>query len=432
MRIRDTRKAPLNMFCLGVLILFLYCPAFSSLVNQYFSGAFFYAVILLLAVLNTQDNTNTLTIDKRHSNRAFFVWLFLFYIVYNFFVHTNSVKQILGITLHVEVICAIQLLLLLPLVRFLQSDSKYDTLIIKLLLISLAIDLLFTTRAVTSNYNISKIMATGSVNASLGSAAFGVIGYAIVYAIVLAFPPLLLACTKWSGKKQALVLIVTVMILAILIRAAYVMALLLTVLEVLLLFLLTRSRRTRFVLLPFIVMFVVIIWNTGFITDMIVRVANMNLNPNITRRLTEIAHYLLEGEMGSSLLRLSMQTNMLEQFFRNPLFGQAVFDTTLDLSGHADILDMMASGGLLLTIPFLLFIYYNYRVVISRINDRQVRAAAQVSFIGYIVLGTVNTILRSSAATFMLIGVIPCLLRMTEQGISEANLSKKPPPKEMV
>jgi hypothetical protein len=400
--------------CLWMTVLIIFCVGFAQLFTRVSTGVGVYFIWLVTAALLTVKYN----IFKDSKVSLSFVWLTIFCGIYItlslFFFKTSDFVSIAGLQIPILIISMFQFIFIYLICYVIARKNDYDKQLVYIYIISFIINFAFTIRAIAINPNISKMMATGRE-----SHTFGIAGYGYIYAIIFLLPIFLVFIIECKQRKlRSLLLIFVLAHLYFIYKTAYVTALLIVLFEFSLIFLMHIKSIYRLFLIPPVVLFILSFFSLNAFAEILLSFSKQIPIYNISERFREIAVYILTQQKGSALDRIDLYMCSIKGFAKSPIWGNALFYENYSVSGHAEILDILAHGGVLFLLPYLLFIYSVYRYNLIYAKTRLQRNAVFIIFICYIILNCVNTSFSSVAIIFVIAGFIPVFLRYLNQKIS--------------
>lgn len=402
-----------------IFILLIFCQSVYQLIVGAFSGIAWYGIVVLSGIVMVNANGK---LNKGKINAMFLeiiIWALLYIVFLQISAHTTI--MILGCKIKLSALQILQNLLILIIASSLVKTSKYDNNICIVLFVSFFINAYFTLNALMLDNNVSKAMATGNVEKYTSVNTFGVIGYAYVYALLLFMPILLVLLVETNNKKIKVYLCILIaMIVSFIFSTSYMIANMLLLFSVILLVFFEMSGITKLILSPLLIILVANIFSPLSLGNLLNLLSSKINIINISERLSQMATFLITGQKGDTLARLDLYARSIENFMRHPILGNGLLETDFLVSGHADLLDMLAYGGLIITIPFLYFLFSSYKKLEKQVKTNKQKQAIKTTYILYILLNCINSTLSSVAILFTLIGILPVLLRVGNK-IKEKN-----------
>ncbi len=124
----------------------------------------------------------------------------------------------------------------------------------------------------------------------------------------------------------------------------------------------------------------------------------------ISGRCRDIAKYLSGDtvvDTGDTTYRIFIYKDTFENFLKHPILGNYIFNNFDCQWDHATILDLLSVGGLVLTVPFFIFIAVGYRFACMFIPNKKARRTLLAAVIAYLFIAFVN-----SAMSYKLLGIL--------------------------
>lgn len=388
----------------------IFCQLANTAVVKLLTGMGWYLIVGLATVRIILEDKGYQRGKIKKSLIWFVIWAFFYILIIQNYSRVSK-TYILGLGINSHIIQAIQNLMIVIIGIGICKSDKYDYKIMASFIIIFIINIFYTLRALVINPNISKFMATGNVNSSVDVA--GVVGYGFIYAIIFIIPILLVFMMEIKKVSiKILVLSGLVSILLFIYQTGYFTATILSILMICLVLIFSMDIRLKLILaIPTIVISTIVI-NPKWICDILYSIIDRINNFNIIERLEQIARFIETQQKGDTLARIDLYMYSINSFVNSPILGNALFTKEYRASGHAEILDMMAHGGILLLIPFLCFLYYSFRNTLRYAVTKKQRKGVTSIYIGYILLNCINTSFSSVGIMFTLIAMIPVLLRI--------------------
>jgi hypothetical protein len=241
-----------------------------------------------------------------------------------------------------------------------------------------------------------RYMATGmDVRESLlGTEAFSGVGsYGYFYALVAII--LLLAFLFLNQRKRrTLVLLGIMAAIALLIQAAYTIAILFTFIFISLLIIIRYGNKYTVISIAVLGIISLLIFQ-GVFASMFSQLADIQGIPyEVSVRFDELAGFFSGNDVSGTDLnsRQGLYLQSVDAFANNLLTGTVVNDSSVyRAGGHSAWLDLLATFGLF-TIPFFMFLYKAYKYCKNRIPI-MFRPFVKVYWLYFVCLGFINTIL---------------------------------------
>lgn len=381
------------------IVVFLAClDIFYYYFVRCFRGISFYAV-LAITVLVVFFQSKEIKMTNIHIKQMLFfnIWAIMYIIVNEFFADYRHVNTIMGIEFNVFTLQVIQVFFIFLLFIFLDLSENHQIKvnIIKIIFISLIIDGLITLSALKIDPNISKVMATGKVELNVYDLK-GVSGYHIIYSSVIIMPLLFYSIKTFKSKNRLIILLFTLFMIYFIYKSAYTTALFGLILGILVYVFFNTSKGFKIFIAPLIFCLVIILLNPKLIYNILIYISDKVQIQQISIRLRQLAMLILyDDTSGDSLYRLVLYKRSIDAFLKYPITGITIYDPTYVLSEHSSFLDILGGMGLMGFIPYLLFIFYSYKIAIQKTKDKKLKNAIKTSYILFCFIGFVNPLATS-------------------------------------
>lgn len=397
-----------NIRDLGILIftLLIFFPAFYQVFVMVFGGVGYYSIVIsvsMIVALSKRKNKFDTNIQKQIL--CFFIFALQFIILNQFFIQQNSRHTLYGI--NIVVVQMIEIMFAVIMYSYVNYNGKYDKKILYILVISFLITSIITVKELGINFNASKEMATSEGY----QGAIGVMGYNIVYSIVILMPIVLYSINKLKGVKKIFVTLLYFYLAFMVYKTGYFTATVVMCLGVAIYIILKSKLLYKILLTPVIAFGLISLLDKTMIYEILMNLSNSIDIQQISQRIEQMAVFILVGEKGAALLRLDLYKLSIDAFLQNIIVGNAIYNKGILLSMHSVILDILGSGGLVHLIPYLFFIFYSYKYTESICIDKKCKNAVICSYISFIIIALINTINSNSTITVSLICIIPMVIR---------------------
>ncbi|MBO5068181.1 MAG: O-antigen ligase family protein, partial [Clostridia bacterium] len=259
--------------------------------------------------------------------------------------------------------------------------------ILIILLVCIGISSIFI---LSKDSDAAKLTATG-----LSNNYWFLIEYSTVYGLAVAFP-CLLVWVKKSKRKTRKIVFICLMALC-LFMASFLIALIAIILGIIsYIFLNFKDKLIRYGLLFIFVGILVYIFVSGKLENFLLQLASMIPVENISLRLEELVEFFQTGDTeGGSVSRLQMYSNSIKGWLRHPIFGNILFNNDVILSGHSTNLDLLNACGIILFVPYIMFVINIFRF--NRYKETKKKSAVIASFISFLFISTCNPVFSSPA-----------------------------------
>ena len=395
---RNTNSHRIVRIFTYIMVLLASMDIFRYYFTLYLRGISFYAVLAIIVFIVFSNYKNIKLTRLHHKQKMFFtIWAFIYIIVNQIFANYKYSNIVMGIDFNIFTIQTIQVICVVIAYSFIDTlkDINLKVNIIKIILFSLVIDAITTLLALTIDPNISKIMATASANSNLEGLK-GVSGYSIIYSLVIIVPMLLYSIKELKTKSRLFLQLFTLLMMYFIFKSAYATALIALVLGIVVYLFLNTSKIFKVLLLPFILYLAVILINPNSIYDILIYLSDKIEIHQISIRFNQLADLILYGDnSGDALYRLVLYRQSIDAFMQYPLTGIIIYNPNYALSGHSAFLDILGGIGLLGFIPYVLFLWYSYKISINKTEHRKLKNAIRTSYIVFCFIGSINTLATS-------------------------------------
>lgn len=410
---RVIKKDQLFGTSICICLLLLFCGAFYNLYITIFGGALYFLPLVICAYYSIKSGCvgRNFRIDKA------LLWYILWFVPYaissQFFGELTYYHVIFGTKVSVGVYTATQNLLLLIVGFYFRNKDKSDNSFIKILKIGFIVNTFFTLRAIAIDPNISKVMATASAQQHnvMRVSLFGVVGYSYVYAVLFLIPIFLAAMKTVHERRRIKYGLSIALIIVFIYFSSYFTAFVISIGMIVVYLFLDSRWYVKLLLVPVIMYFFMFIFQPEFVTEHLETLAGVINVENISVRIEQLAEFLKTGEKGDTLSRLDLYQKSIDAFMKYPIAGARFENSDIELSGHADLLDIAGGGGLLSILPYLMFVWNLFQSNMRISNNRHIKNAIITTFVMYITLACINTASTATALMLILTGGIPIIIR---------------------
>lgn len=403
---KSIKKSSILNFFIYIMVLLASLDIFIYYFSKYLKGISFYGVLSIILIL-ILSKFRYLKVSIFHGKQIIFfiIWVIFFIIVNQFIINYTYSNVIMGINFNDFTLQVIQVFCTFITYFYLDSvkAEKVKVNIIKIILFSIFIDAVITLRALQIDFNISKVMATGSAALNVKGLK-GVSGYSIIYGLVIIMP-MLYCCFKEYGRRyQVIKTLLIMLIIYFVYKAAYTTALIALVLGILIYLFLNMSKKLKILLLPLIILMIILLINPKLIYNILTFLSDKIEISQISERFQELANLILHGDKsGDTLYRFVLYKRSINAFFSHPLFGISIFKPNYLLSGHSAFLDILGSMGLFGFIPYFLFILYSYKISMNKTKEKKLKNSIRTSYIIFCFIGSINTLATSFTINLFLL-----------------------------
>ncbi len=370
------------------------------------AGGSSYYVLMVVAFAACLMKSRSVLINITFKRYAvyFYVWCCAFIIVYGFVATSQYYQDLFGISMDLfayQMIIMLVVFTIVTTVIHLQDDDLSRT-IIKLVIISMIINAILTLRALVTNPNIARLIATGqSVNDA--DSFYGISGFAIIYGL-LTIVPMFFPFFHGQNKRYSIFSAVFLILMGIFIFSAGFTTAIMILASTLIIYPMMRLSKIKIFILAPIYGAILYFWgNIQTLYNILNYLAEIIPIQEVSKRFYQLALYLAFNDAsGDALMARSVAyQRSLSAFIEYPLTGKIIFSPDYPLSGHSTILDTMGGlgiGGLLL---FILFLVYNYKFSTRTIVDTKWKSAVFTSHIAFAGVCVLNPIVSSPVIVMM-------------------------------
>lgn len=397
---KNHQKGYFNFFNMLVylVVLFSCLSIFQYYFSVYIGGAGLYVLLFVLVFIALINFINVnLTKLQLKQIISFSIWSIIYIIVNQFFLNYRYANVVLGIDLNIFTLQTIQVICLYVVYVFLNINGNeiVKANIIKMIFIALIIDAIITLRSLGIDPNISRIMATGREELNIYGLK-GVSGYSIIYSIVIIFPLLIYSLGELKYKYRIVMGIFTILMLVFLYFAAYTTALIAIIIGLLVYLFLITSKVFKIFILPLLFTLGALLINPYYIYSILKTLSVIINIQAVSVRFSQLADFIFYGDTtGAGINRLLFYKKSIDAFLKYPLTGITIFDPNYDLSGHSAFLDILGGTGLIGFIPYILFIWYSYKISIRNVENKNCINAISTCYIVFCFIGFTNTLATS-------------------------------------
>lgn len=381
-----------------IVVLLASLDIFLYYFSKYLRGISYYAV-LGIAVVLVLLNFKNIKLTRLHFTQSLFyiIWVTIYIVVNQFFTNYKYSNIIMGINFNIVTIQIIEVFCVFIFYFYLDSCGykNIKVNIIKIILFSLIIDAVVTLRALAIDSEIARIMATGIEELNVHDLK-GVSGYATIYSIVIIMPMIIYSITELKTKRRIFLQFFVILMMFFIYKSAYTIALIALVLGVIIYFFLNVSNIFKVFLLLLMLFIGILLITPDFIYNILVYLSDKTEIQAIAIRLKQLAALILYGDYsGDSLYRIVLYKRSIDAFFNYPIAGITIYNSNYSLSGHSAFLDILGGTGLLGFIPYLMFLWYSFKISMKKAKNKKCKNAIKTSYIVFCLIGWVNPLVTS-------------------------------------
>ncbi|MDQ0155368.1 O-antigen ligase family protein [Robertmurraya andreesenii] len=262
----------------------------------------------------------------------------------------------------------------------------------------------------------SRMLAVGDETIKQNYHGLGIGGFGFVYSSVFIIIPLIYFFSKKTSTNnvwhKVISIIVFVMMLLMLFRASYTIALLFTLVGIFLVFFI-RGKKSLIVGVLFAVLFLIFIPG-DLIGSFFIHMANLfQENDTIRVKFLDFAQgFLTESTGAQTSYRVQLYLSSFQTFLDNPLFGiYGPFGNQMNavIGGHSGWLDLMAYYGLFGSLPLFIGIYLILRRQLLFYFNHPYFIYLLIVNILFIVFGFINPTITIYEIGFSIFVIVPTL-----------------------
>lgn len=264
----------------------------------------------------------------------------------------------------------------------------------------------------------SRILGTAGTLYETEKIAFnqsGVGGYGYIYACSFFFIGLLfLLLLNYQNISKTMKVIIPISMFCLvlmIIEAAYAIALMLLVSGIILALMIKSKKRAAILMILFILFLLFI--PSNLIGEFFIYIANIfSDNFIINEKFTDLGMSLLLDSQGSQTsTRINLYVTSLNTFIRQPIFGiyGPMGNDFATVGAHSSWFDLLAYYGLFSGIPLGLIFYYNFKKHLNFYKENKYYGYLIVIFFLLIILGIINPVLYVYEVGFIIFMVIPII-----------------------
>ena len=306
-----------------------------------------------------------------------------------------------------SLICSFLCLYILP------QDETYKHNVFVFLLINILLGSVYTFYRIQENPLLPRLLAMGSKSIAGNARTAGVITYGGIYGMALVFPSLLYWISQKQGQKKLVPIIITVILIVIIYKAQFAIAVFSTIAGIVLYLILYNGQsQYRYIVSG---LFVVIVLIVMFNWDSILNaVYSANILPSA---LQQKAHELLLYSENSNLSgtnlysRSTYYVRTFEAIVKNNFIGK-VFSDNARGYGHSEWEDMAANYGIIAPILVCVF-FHKFTKRISGYLKGNTIIVYRIQLFIFLIIGFVDPIFHSRTMSYLML-LSPLILTMYE------------------
>lgn len=355
------------------------------------------------------------TENKLYSNQllCFAIWASLYFLSMQFYSSKEKIRTF-GFNLNPTCVFIITLFTIkFASGIYLQySSSNSHVKLARLLLFVSIINAILSVRALLNNPSIIRAIA-GRTGDTIGFSIniIGVAGYPIVYATAIIFPFVIGGIKILKGIYKIISIFIAALLFIYVYASALATAIIVLLIGIVFVAFFSMKKFKRLLVLPLILILAAIIFNTDILAHLIADTAAYIEIPQYQQKLSDIANTIYTEEAtGSVEGRSDRYKKSFNSFISNPLYGVGFNKNgDVNIGGHATILDIFGLLGIMGGLPFLLFIYYCYCICKELWENTVYTSYVKASFLNFIVVATLKSIMSSYAIFITIILLIPII-----------------------
>lgn len=407
MQLKTTYKVDILQIFIGLSILVVSCSAFYKSIIS-ITVLLYYCIMLGTTALILCTKMNVHKYPYRSLSLA--IWVLVHIFIAEFLIDYNYSMDIAGVSMNVTTFQLLVLFCVFTICNHIQETDKYDSMILKITAISFIVNFFFTYRALLQDPTISKFMATGQVNESN---TFGVVGYGYIYGILFIIPFILsLYHTESRRSKKNEYVVVLAAVIFFIYVCGYFTAMILTILACLLFYIFRVNIYAKFILGFICICLTFLMFDLVAFADFLIMLSENIEVFTISERIKQIAVFIKFGNMGDTLDRFDLYQDSISSFLNSPIIGNAILGNNYEISGHSEILDILANGGIILFTIFYMCIHQNFKVMSKLCSQKSdIKTALFIVNLLFVVLNLINTSFSSGFIYLFIFGISPALIR---------------------
>jgi hypothetical protein len=322
--------------------------------------------------------------------------LFYFYMLFISFVIEKD------LVIYIKSISFLIMVYSIFLYYFSERYKKFQKFLCTFLFLDIVVVAINTYLQLQVNPMLARYLSTGVETREklLGVAAFyGVGSYGYFYSLVSIILLLGFLFLNYPKKKFLALLLISAFI-ALLVQAAFTIAILFTFIFLILQVIIRYTNKYTFVAIALLGIISLLIFQGAF-ASMFKQLADVKGIPaGVSINFNDLALFFSGNDISGTDVnaRLSLYLRSVDAFINNILTGTVLTDSNkYSAGGHSAWLDLLANFGLF-SIPFFIFLFKAYKYCIERVPV-MFKPFVKVYWLYYVCLGFVNTLLFSNIYT---------------------------------
>lgn len=219
-------------------------------------------------------------------------------------------------------------------------------------------------------------------------------GFEFIYGLTILIP--IIAYNAKNSKRKMIYILILILSIYCILISQYSIALLVTIFIGIVSFI-ERIKNKNVKLVILIILFVVLIFMIILSNSIFIRFGDILSRINmqtIAQKFYDLSDSSISTYSGTVESRLYHYTASIEGFFHSPIFGR-LFNASTGIGGHSEILDILASGGIILFGIVVLILYkFQFMFRLNCINVKFYKAY-HLAYLSFILIALFNPILNS-------------------------------------
>jgi O-antigen ligase len=245
----------------------------------------------------------------------------------------------------------------------------------------------------------------------------GISGYAEIYTASIIFPMIFGSIPLLKGRNKVFSILLSILVTVYVFMSALATAMIIILLGIILVLYFRLSKKKKALLLPIIVLLLAVISNGKIASQALMNTAGIINIPKYDQKIIDIVKSIDSNEATGLVEDRTMRyEKSIESFVSNPIIGIG-FDrnSPFEVGDHATVIDIFGTLGILGGLPFVFFIYYSYIICKKRWENTPYFILVKVSFINFIVIASVKSIMSSYPIFLTIVLFIPIIPHYIER-----------------
>jgi len=262
--------------------------------------------------------------------------------------------------------------------------------------------------------NASRVLSTGLGN-TLKYTLKGIVNFDFIYGVAFIIPTLFYLLFKRAFKNRIVNIIVLayfVMMLYLVLKASFTLALILVSLGVILSIFKSKSTLNNFFygLLLLLVFFAF----KDYIGEYVMNKSMLINNPLYQKRIFGIGNWLVGNNLDpSGAARLNFMSMSMKSFLKSPFIGIGAYygyeASNFGIGMHSEWSDLLGRYGIIINMWLIAFLIYNFINIYHTIQNQYFKRTYIITFQLFIYLGLVNQVLVNYSIGYFVFLLIPSI-----------------------